>query len=589
MHPSLSLLPEFAAAPTLPTLEEHREQLVGQRFGSFVARRVLGSGGMGTVLLAEHPLIPKRVAIKVLHPHLAARPELVARFLSEARALSLVQHEHVVTVFDLGSSQGLPYFVMEYLEGPSLADQVRAHGPLPPVRAVELLSQVCAALSAVHERGLVHCDLKPANLLLAPTPQGPPHLKLLDFGIARLAVRSSGLEPSGPAPGTPSFMAPEQCMGRPVDARTDLYAVGVLGYLLLSGRLPLSGHRPEQVLAARLAQEPPALHRVCPGVPEALSAVLQRAMAVSPEQRYASAAELRTALQAALAPPPAPPLAARLQGHGGPPLPCERVGRTGLFLHTQGPLPPLLGDISLTLLLPGGELPCTGQVVHHVSPAQARASGQPAGFGVQLRVPGPSFHEQLERLLSSPQAPEQEDMQAELVLHPLQGRLATGEHYACLGLPRDAEPAAIRARARELREQLEALRTRPLSGRQRWRLERALERVAQALRILGHLERRAEYDAELRNPAGILRCLAAGLTATALEACRQRFLERHPTPQGHVLLHLASGDAFASAGRYEEALEAYTAALRVDPLHLEALKRWYRLRRRGGAAPAHRR
>jgi serine/threonine-protein kinase len=160
-----------------------------------------------------------------------------------------------------------------------------------------------------------------------------------------------------------------------------------------------------------------------------------------------------------------------------------------------------------------------------------------------------------------------------------------------LRLPRDADADTVRSHAREARGRLEPLLSLSLSPGQRALVQRGLAKVAEAHLVLGHLERRVEYDAELRNVDGILRCLAAGLTVTALEASRRRYLARHPETEGHSVLHLATGDAFRAAGRSSEALAAYEAALRVDPLHLEALKRWNALRvgMRASAAPASRR
>jgi tRNA A-37 threonylcarbamoyl transferase component Bud32 len=487
--------------------ERGGEKLVGQRFGSFVSLRELGRGGMGTVLLAEHVLIPKRVAVKVLHRHLAEEPELVSRFLAEARAMSLVQHENVVTVYDLDTREGRPYFVMEYLEGQSLAAFARA--PLEPRVVVELLAQVCDALGAAHAHGIIHRDLKPANVFLVQGPNGRHRVKLLDFGIAKRLVRMEGETPTrtGVLMGTPEFMAPEQCGGKAVDARTDLYAVGVLGYLLLTGGAPFTGDNAAEILVAHLQQAPRPPHEVRPGIPPALSAVLLRALAKRPEARYATAAEMRAALEAALTP-----------------------------ARTPAPLP---------------------------------VTGAP----FTARVP---VHGSLAPEFAPPTVP-RDDARAEPVLREFRQRLA-GDHYAMLGMSRDADADTVRTRARDARGKLEPLLALPLSPGQRALVQRALARVAEALLVLGHLERRVEYDAELRNLEGVLRCLAAGLTVTALEACRRRYLARHPQMEGHSVLHLASGDAFRAAGRLSEALSAYEAALRVDPLHLEALKRWHALR-----------
>jgi serine/threonine-protein kinase len=585
----------------VPAQALDRDDFLGQRFGSFEVVRELGRGGMGTVWLAEHTLIRKRVAVKVLHAHLARDRRLVSRFLSEARTLTMVQHENVVALYDLDMREGRPYLVMEYLEGQSLASFAR--GPLEPALAVDLLSQVCDALTAAHAHGVVHRDLKPANVFLVPASGGRQRVKLLDFGIAKLLSYPTGITPTqdGMLLGTPEFMAPEQCGGGKVDARADVYAVGVVGYLLVTGSLPFTGSHPAEVLLAHMIKPPRMPHEVRPEVPHALSSVLVRAMAKRPEDRYASAAELRQALQEVLAPgrvkPPA--MSARVRVSGGSStaeLPCERVGRAGLFLHSEAPPLPLLADVGLLLRLPGGELACTGQVVRHVTAEQARQWNMAPGFGVQLRDTAPGFQEAFERLLAgervAPQTPPlsnaQEDLRAEGVLQRFRSRLQ-GDHYLLLCAPWDADFDTVRVRAREARLMLEPLLRLPLSPGQRAQVERALERVEEASHVLGHPERRAEYDAGLRNLEGLLRCLSAGLTVTALEQCRRRFLARHRVPEGHATLHLATGDAFAAQGKLSEALDSYEAALRVDPLHLEALKRWRSLRARlrgAGAAVA---
>ncbi|MFB1484071.1 protein kinase [Corallococcus sp. RDP092CA] len=588
--------PMLSPTPVVPSL-------VGQEFGRFRIVRELGRGGMGTVFLAEHALIQKRVAIKVLHAHLAQAPELVARFLSEARTLTLVQHENVVTLYDLDSRDGRPYLVMEYLEGDSLANFAR--GPMAPALVVELMTQVCDALGAAHAHGIVHRDLKPANVFLVSSPHGKQRVKLLDFGIAKLLSRPAGEMTTevGVLLGTPEFMAPEQCGDGIVDARSDLYAAGVLAYLLLTGQVPFYGRTTAEILVGHLQKDPVPPHELNPAVPEALSRVLLRALAKRPEHRFASAAELRAALEASLAPPPAPSapqLTALLRGPGAQApveLKGEWVGRSGLFFQLATPPPALLSDVSLVLRLPGGDLPCTAQVVRHVTAEQAQAWNMAQGFGVQLRDASPAFQAQLAQVrhgarATSAQAaataalPTPEDPQAEAVLQGFRRRLA-GDPYAVLELPRDATLEAVRTAAQRARGALELLKARPLSESQRAQVERALERVSGALHTLGHVERRVEYDATLGNVEGIERCLAAGLTATMLEQCRRRFLAGNTGREGRAAVHRLSGDALASVGRLEEALAAYELAVRADPLDLEGLKRWrfLRARVRGSAAP----
>ncbi|RKG61003.1 serine/threonine protein kinase [Corallococcus sp. AB011P] len=588
--------PMSSPTPVVPSL-------VGQEFGRFRIVRELGRGGMGTVFLAEHALIQKRVAIKVLHAHLAQAPELVARFLSEARTLTLVQHENVVTLYDLDSRDGRPYLVMEYLEGDSLANFAR--GPMAPALVVDLMSQVCDALGAAHSHGIVHRDLKPANVFLVPSPSGKQRVKLLDFGIAKLLSRPAGEMTTevGVLLGTPEFMAPEQCGDGIVDARSDLYAAGVLAYLLLTGQVPFYGRTAAEILVGHLQKEPVPPHELNPAVPEPLSRVLLRALAKRPEHRFASAAELRAALEASLAPPPAPtapPLTALMRGQGTQApveLKGEWVGRSGLFFQLATPPPALLSDVSLVLRLPGGELPCSAQVVRHVTAEQAQSWNMSPGFGVQLRDASPAFQAQLAQLRNATRAtsaqaaataaiPTPEDAQAEGVLQGFRRRLA-GDPYAVLELPRDATLESVRTAAQRARGALELLKARPLSDSQRAQVDRAMERVAGALHTLGHVERRVEYDATLGNVEGIERCLAAGLTATMLEQCRRRFLAGNTGREGRAAVHRLSGDALASVGRLEEALAAYELAVRADPLDLEGLKRWrfLRARVRGSAAP----
>ena len=590
-------------APSIPGIPASSESitpvpapvsLAGKQLGHFRILRELGRGGMGTVVLAEHALIHKRVAIKILHAHLAEDPDLVARFLSEARTLTLIQHENVVTLFDLDTRDGRPYLVMEYLEGQSLAHF--AQGALAPAVAVELLTQVCDALGAAHAHGIVHRDLKPANVFLVPGPQGRQRVKLLDFGIAKLlSARPAGQRTTevGMLLGTPEFMAPEQCGDGTVDARTDIYAAGALAYLLLTGQVPFAGRTAAEVLIGHLQKAPVPPHELLASVPQALSKVVLRALAKRQADRFASAEELRAALVSALEPQQAAPAAhftARVRVAGAPhsqELRCEWMGRAGLFLHTEGVPPPLLSDVGLLLRLPGGELACTGQVVRHVTAEQARAWRMVSGFGVQLRDTSPAFQEALTRLKSGgridpptpPPSSAKEDMMAEGVLKGFRSRLM-GDHYVALDVPREATLETVRAAANRLRAALEPLKQRVLSLGQRAQLERAQERVAAAIQVLGNVERRAEYDASLGNVEGVERCLSAGLTVTALEGCRRRFLAAHPGRDGRAAVYRLSGDALASVGRLDEALAAYESAVRTDPLDLEGLKRWRSLRAR---------
>ncbi len=572
------------AAPSPP-----QDALVGQRLGTFRVVRQLGRGGMGGVYLAEHALIQKRVAVKVLHSHLAEDAKLVSRFLAEARAASRIQHENVVTVFDLDTYEGRPYLVMEYLEGMDLGTFARE--PLAPELAMELLAQVCDALGAAHAQGVIHRDLKPANVFVLPREDGGHRVKLLDFGIAKhLYASDETPTQSGVLLGTPEFMAPEQ-FGEgegEVDARTDIYAAGVLGYRLLTGQRPFTGRTAAEILLAHLQTTPRPAHEFAPKVPPVLSRVLQRAMSRLPAERYTSAAELKAALLSAVNPgdkrSTAPAFQARVSlkdGEAPQRLGCDQVGRTGLFLRTETP-PPLLTRVKLTLELPGGELPCTGQVVRHVTPDQAKAWRMVPGFGVELLQVTPGFQETFTRLLAGERtsaAPVRDNPEAEAVLRDFRGR-AQGDHYMLLGVPLDAPRERVREAARLARQTLESLLSGVLSADQRVQVERQLERVSQALSILGHLERRVEYDAARRNLAGIVRCLTEGLTVSQMEEARQRFLARERGADSRSMVQLMSARLLEKSGQLALALAAYEQALQADPLHLEALHGYRTLQRR---------
>ncbi|MCP3138841.1 protein kinase domain-containing protein [Pyxidicoccus xibeiensis] len=281
-----------------PAMEE-TDPLVGTRLGSFRLMRRLGRGGMGSVYLGEHVSIGSRVAVKVLHEHLAMYPELVQRFHAEARAVNLIGHENIVSIFDMDAAPPRPYLIMEYLEGAPLSAWVGT--PLPAAGVVSVLAQVCDALQAAHARGIIHRDLKPDNVFLVRRGRSMPFVKVLDFGIAKLADARMPQTHAGIIVGTPEYMAPEQSLGRRLDGRADLYAVGVIAYQLVTGKLPFDDEGLTAQLVAHQMRPPPPPRSVHPGVPAAVERVILRALAKAPEERYPTASALRAALQAALA------------------------------------------------------------------------------------------------------------------------------------------------------------------------------------------------------------------------------------------------------------------------------------------------
>ncbi|HET6440720.1 MAG TPA: serine/threonine-protein kinase, partial [Anaeromyxobacter sp.] len=285
--------------------------------GSFQVVRMVGRGGMGTVYLAEHPVIGSKVAIKFLHESMAHEPEVVARFYDEARAVNLIGHENIVGVFDLAL---LPpdrfYYVMEYLEGETLAALER-RGTVPPVVGLEILLQLCDALAAAHEQGVVHRDLKPENVFLVSRRGRSHFVKLVDFGIAKLRGAGRGRTQAGVLVGTPEYMSPEQCDDGAVDARTDVYALGVMAFELFTGQLPFSARSTTQLLLAHMGKPPPRPSSIAPIDAELERAIL-KALEKEPDRRFQDMAAFADALRpvqkrlsapspaAIPAPPPAP-------------------------------------------------------------------------------------------------------------------------------------------------------------------------------------------------------------------------------------------------------------------------------------------
>jgi eukaryotic-like serine/threonine-protein kinase len=292
--------------PELPTAEE--SALVGQRLGDYLVRRCIGRGGMGVVYEAEHVAIGRRVALKLLREDHARSPH-ARDLLSEARAAGAIQHRGIIDVFGFGQEPGIgQYLVMEYLEGQPLNELIERGVPLAPSRVLRLLVEVLEALSAAHARGVIHRDLKPSNIFVAKELDGTESVKVLDFGLAK---RSSG--PDGSAlqthsdviVGTPHYMAPEQALSQAVGPRTDLYAVGVIAFEMLTGRRPFPGRSSMEVVAHHLKSPPPRLSAYVE-LPAALDELVQRLLAKESARRPGSASEVARELRALLQEPEGP-------------------------------------------------------------------------------------------------------------------------------------------------------------------------------------------------------------------------------------------------------------------------------------------
>ncbi len=267
----------------------------------------LGSGGMGVVYQVEHLHLGKKAAMKVLTPDGAAQPDMVRRFRNEAQAVSKLDHPNIVQTFDFGQCDGALYLVMEYINGDDLSTLIRREGPWSFARAARLFVQVCAGLVEAHEVGIVHRDLKPENLMVVKRRDGSEHVKILDFGLAKLRERPadsdrSSVSSGGQVIGTPYYMAPEQVRGEPLDARADLYSVGATLYRVLTGVTPFDAPSPMSVLAKHLTDDivPPRTRAPERALPPEADRIVLRAMEKAVADRYASALEMRDDLERAL-------------------------------------------------------------------------------------------------------------------------------------------------------------------------------------------------------------------------------------------------------------------------------------------------
>jgi serine/threonine-protein kinase len=292
--------------------------MIGQQFGNYRVISLLGEGGMGAVYLAEHPGIGRRVAVKVLHKQFTGDDQLLGRLLNEARAANAIRHPNIIEILDSGMREdGVPYLVMELLEGESLGARIRRVGALPLADAVAFTLQTASALGAAHKKGIVHRDLKPDNLfIVGPAPDesgritGEPvqeRIKVLDFGIAKLQMPQPGdsvKTRTGTLMGTPIYMSPEQCRGtKTVDHRSDVYSLGIIFYEMLVGQTPFVSDGFGELVNMHLNVPPPSPRASRPEISPQLDAIVLKMLAKNPEDRYPDMASLTGALRLAAGPP----------------------------------------------------------------------------------------------------------------------------------------------------------------------------------------------------------------------------------------------------------------------------------------------
>jgi serine/threonine-protein kinase len=278
-----------------------RQAFAARQLGQYRLKRLLGSGGMGEVYLAEHQMMKRPCAIKIIRPEKAGNPQVLARFEREVRATAKLSHWNSIDIFDYGrTDDGTFYYVMEYLPGHNLGELVADYGPLPAGRIVYLMRQVCEALAEAHEHGLVHRDIKPANIFCAYRGGLFDVAKLLDFGLAKPSPEQEdvSLTQEGSITGSPLFMSPEQASGSSaVDERSDIYSLGALMYFMATGRPPFDYPQAIRVMIAHASEAPTPPRDLVADVPQELEEIILRCLEKQPEDRFQDAATLQEQLE----------------------------------------------------------------------------------------------------------------------------------------------------------------------------------------------------------------------------------------------------------------------------------------------------
>ncbi len=287
---------DLAPSPDYPFLASPHEPDELGRLGPYRVLKVLGTGAMGVVFQAEDPHLKRLVALKVMRPALAASAEFHRRFLREARLAASIDHEHVVTIYQVGEDRGVPFLAMQLLQGETLENRLtRAGGRLPLAEVLRVGREIAEGLGAAHARGLIHRDIKPANVWLE---KDRGRVRIVDFGLARGAEPDAQFTQAGAVIGTPAYMAPEQAAAAVVDARSDLFSLGAVLYRAATGESPFGGKDTLSVLSALATRTPTPPHRIVPALPRMFSGLVMRLLAKDPADRPQSASEVVEAIEA---------------------------------------------------------------------------------------------------------------------------------------------------------------------------------------------------------------------------------------------------------------------------------------------------
>lgn len=312
--PSVTMTVDFAPQSTndqlAMALRETGEEdgpysaLIGKTIdGKYLVQSVLGEGGMAVVYKANHIQMERTVVIKVMQGWLLANKNSVERFERECKLTAKLNHPNIVSVYDVGSIGGKePYLVMEFIKGEALADKIHNQGALPYATTANIIIQICRGLQEAHSMGIIHRDLKPDNVLLQHKSDRPDWVKIVDFGISNLVQGAKRLTKTGRMVGTPEYIAPEQLKDRPIDIRTDLYAIGIMMFEMLTGRVPFEGESAESILMKHLLEDAPPMHTVRPEIEvgNPFEPIVSKLLMKEPDARYQTATELRLDVEQAL-------------------------------------------------------------------------------------------------------------------------------------------------------------------------------------------------------------------------------------------------------------------------------------------------
>ncbi len=324
--------------------------------GCYEIMSVIGHGGMGVVYKARHQLMDRIVAIKMMKSQLISDTISVKRFQQEVKAYAKINHPHVITVFDFGvSPDGLPYIVMDYLEGHPLSDVIKKDGSVGVERAIRVLTQACEALAHAHKQGIVHRDLKPGNIVLIEYDGDPDFVKVVDFGVAKLMnAQEQRLTQTGEVCGSPVYMSPEQCLGQEMDLRSDIYSMGIVIYETVTGKLPLIGRTMVDTMAKQVSEMPPPFAKIRPDIyiPERLQSVVFKAMSKEPAQRHQTMDELREDLEKAIPKPARPSTLRQVEPFkAAEEVVSSGISRTSLILGAVVSFSMLAGGLTLYTML----------------------------------------------------------------------------------------------------------------------------------------------------------------------------------------------------------------------------------------------